>query len=255
MPQESAARDDIATGRRLFEANSPQIQLDAYLDAVERIAMHCNEQAGLPAGEVDALGAMEFSAVVDQEALVVAAKSPQLFVDTVIDALSVRSAPTPSSATIAFVLMSALTPFLTGPSQHLSELLGGFGRRSTGAGDCPVCGSPAALGRMGESTALKGAERTVWCATCHAEWSIERIRCVRCGCSNANKLRYTNIEGDSAHRLHLCDECHGYTRFVFVDELGREASMQVEDAIAVALHAVASDLGYLATGDGGAGAC
>jgi len=251
LPTEDAARDAVATGRPLFGLSAPQVNLVAYLNAVDRIAMHCSQHAGLPAQEVEALGAMEFAVVVDRESLVMAVEAPHAFVDAVIGALAARPVPTPTAATIAFVLMSALTPFLTGPSHSLSELLGGFGQRAIGVGDCPVCGSAAELGRMGESTSLKGAERTLWCTSCHAQWSIERIRCVRCGSRNPAKLRYTNIEGDAAHRLHLCDECHGYTRFVFTDDLGKEASMEVEDAVTLALHGVASELGYSAVGDGG----
>ncbi len=255
LPQEDSARDAVATGRPLFGVSAPQINLGTYLNAVERISMHCSENAGLSDQEVEALGAMEFAAVLDRESLATATESPQAFVDAAIEAFAARPVPTPSSATIAFVLMSALTPFLTGPSHSLSELLGGFGQRAIGVGDCPVCGSAAELGRMGESTSLKGAERTLWCATCHAQWSIERIQCVRCGCRNPAKLRYTNIEGDAAHRLHLCDECHGYTRFVFTDDLGHEASMEVEDAVTLVMHGVALELGYSAAGDGGAQAC
>jgi len=255
MPQESVARKAMAMGHPLFGVSAPQINLRAYLNAAERIATYCSERADLPVKEVEALGAVDFSALIEQESLAIAIESPHEFVDLIVDALTARSAPAPTSATIAFVLMSALTPFLTGPSHSLSELLGGFGQHSTDAGECPVCGSGAALGRMGERTALKGAERTLWCAMCHAEWSIERIRCVRCGCRNPDKLRYANVEGDAAHRLHLCDECHGYTRFVFTDDLGRAASMDVEDAVTMVLHDVASELGYSATGDGGAEAC
>lgn len=255
LPQEDAARDAVATGRPLFRVSTPQINLGTYLNAVERISMHCSEHAGLPAQEVEALGDMEFAAVLDRESLALAMESPHAFVDAVVEALAARPVPTPTSATIAFVLMSALTPFLTGPSHGLSELLGGFGQRAAGVGYCPVCGSAAELGRMGESTSLKGAERTLWCATCHAQWSIERIRCVRCGCRNPAKLRYTYVDGDAAHRVHLCDGCHGYTRFVFADDLSREASMEVEDAVTLALHGVASELGYSSAGDGGVKAC
>jgi len=254
LPQEDVAREAVATGRPLFGVSAPRIDRTAYLSAVDRVSLYCSEQAGLSAQEVEALNAVEFSAVIDEESLVIAVESPQAFVKLVTDALVAQPVPTPTPATVAFVLVSALTPFLTRPAHSLSELLGGIGPRSTGASDCPVCGSPAADGRMGESTSLMGAGRTLWCATCHTEWSIERIRCVRCGSRDPAKLRYTNIDGDAAHRLHLCDECHGYTRFVFTDDLRREASMEVEDAVSMALHSVASELGYSSSGDGGTGA-
>jgi len=55
--------------------------------------------------------------------------------------------------------------------------------------------------------------------------------------------------------VHLCDECHGYTRFMFVDDLGKPVSMVVEDAVTATLDAVASEQGYTATGDGGNVSC
>lgn len=252
-PQEDAAREAVTTGRLLFGVNAPRIDLQSYLNAVGRIALYCSENAGLSAEEAEALKTVEFSAVIDDESLAIAVESPQAFAQLVTDALQAQPTPTPTPATIAFVLVSTLTPFLTGPSHSLSELVGGFGPRATGASDCPVCGSAAELGRMGESTSLKGAGRTLWCATCHAEWTIERIRCVRCGSRDPAKLRYTYVEGDPAHRLHLCDDCHGYARFVFTDDLGQEVSMEVEDAVTMTLHAVAADLGYSPSGDGGSG--
>ena len=62
-------------------------------------------------------------------------------------------------------------------------------------------------------------------------------------------LRYTYLEHDPAHRLHLCDECHGYARFVFEDELGKPVSMVVEDAVSTTLDAVARANGYTPEGD------
>ncbi len=115
-------------------------------------------------------------------------------------------------------------------------------------------GSAAAMGSMGERTQTQGAQRTLWCGLCHAEWSCERIRCVRCGTRTPSSLRYSYLEGDSVHRLHLCEECHGYARFVFTDELDKPLSMVVEDAVSTTLDAVARTEGYTPEGDGGTSA-
>lgn len=250
-PDAEAAKDALVTGQPLFLVSAPSVPLTAYTDAVARIARYVSEHAGLPAEQADALCDADFAAAIDEHALAGAFRSPDTFVADVADAMGVEPEGTLTAATVAFVLVSALVPFLTGPSRAALGTLSGAGRALWTGGDCPVCGGAASMGRMGESTQMKGAERTLWCGMCHAEWGYERIRCVRCGARNPGKLRYSHLEEDPAHRVHLCDECKGYTRFVFVDEVDKPVSMQVEDAMSAILDVVAADIGYTVTGDGG----
>jgi FdhE protein len=254
-PDADTAREALVTGQPLFLISAPEVPLAEYADAVSRIARYASEMAGLPAEQAEALRGADFAGGIDQERLAGAARSPEAFVADVATEMGAQPGGPLTPATAAFVLISALVPFLTGPAQSAREALGEFDQSAWGAGHCPVCGAAASMGRMGESMQLKGAERTLWCGLCHAEWGYERLRCVRCGCRNPDKLRYTYVEGDSAHRVHLCDECHGYTRFVFVDDLGKPVSMVVEDAVTATLDAVASEQGYTATGDGGKVSC
>ena len=254
-PVADTAREALVTGQPLFLVSAPEVPVAEYADAVSRIARYASEMAGLPAEQAEALRDADFAAAIGEECLAGAVHSPEAFVAEVASEMGAQPGGLLTSATVAFVLISALVPFLTGPSQSAREALGEFDQRTWGTGHCPVCGAAASMGRMGESTQLKGAERTLWCGLCHAEWGYERLRCVRCGCRNPDKLRYTHVEGDSAHRVHLCDECHGYTRFMFVDDLGKPVSMVVEDAVTATLDAVASEQGYTATGDGGNVSC
>jgi len=253
-PDLTAAHEALVTGRPLFTVSAPALPVADYVDVVSRIARYASETAGLPTEQAQALRDADFSAVIDKKVLSTAACSPEAFAADMAAALDARPDGPLTPATVAFVLLSALVPFLTGPARAAMASLGDA-RVASGAATCPVCGSAASMGRMGESTQLKGAERTLWCGTCHAEWSYERLRCVRCGCRNPDKLRYTYVETDPAHRLHLCDECHGYTRFVFVDDLGKPLSMVVEDAVTATLDAIAADLDYTSAGDGGTKGC
>lgn len=254
-PDATAAREALVTGRPLFRVSPPEVPVSEYVDTVSRVARYTSETAGLPVEQTAPLQAADFAAAIDRARLDDAVLSPETFIADVARDLGATPAGPLTPATVAFVLISALVPFLTGPSRIAREALGESDAAVSGGRNCPVCGAAAAMGRMGESTQLKGAERTLWCNVCHAEWGYERLRCARCGCRNPDKLRYTHVEGDSAHRVHLCDECHGYTRFVFVDDLAQPLSMIVEDAVTVPLEAVASQLGYTATGDGGTGSC
>jgi FdhE protein len=254
-PDADAVREALATGKPLFSLSAPEVPVAQYVDAVSRIANYASEMAGLPAEQAEALRAADFSGAIDAVGLSGAVLSPEAFVAQVAGALGVEAGGPLTRPTVAFVLISALVPFLTGPSQSVREVVGGLEHGAGADGRCSVCGSSAAIGAMGESTALKGGERTLWCGLCHAEWGYERLRCVRCGSTNPDVLRYTYVEGDPAHRVHLCDECHGYTKFVFVDDLGKPLSMVVEDAVTANLDAVASEQGYTSTGDGGKARC
>ena len=254
-PSEDAARDAFATGKPLFFLSAPEVPLAEYLEAVSRLAGYTSSTAGLPADQAEALRVADFASAIDAEGLAAAALSPQVLVLDVCAGMGAQPGGPLTPATIAFVLVSALVPFLTRSSRKALHAVGDQGSGAHGTGRCPVCGADAAMGRVGESTQLQGAERTLWCGVCHAEWGYERLRCVRCGCRNPEKLRYTNVEGDSAHRVHLCDECHGYARFVFEGDLGKPLSMVVEDAVTAKLDAIAVESGYAVTGDGGSGSC
>lgn len=253
-PDADAARAALVAGQPIFAIDAPEVPAAEYAEAVSRIARYVSDTAGLPADQAEALRAADFSAAIDPEHLAAAVRCPEAFVAEAARDMGAQPGGPLTSATVAFVLLSALVPFLTGPAHTVVEALGDS-RIASGTGSCPVCGSAASMGLMGESTTLKGAERTLWCGICHAEWGYERLRCVRCGSRNPDMLRYTYIEGDAAHRVHLCDECHGYARFAFVDELGKPVSMVVEDAVMAPLDAVAAHQGYTATGDGGTKSC
>lgn len=247
-PREDDAREALLAGKPLFTLGAPEIPLEAYTAAVARIAAYTADNAGLDASQADALRAADFAAAITPELLAVAVSAPQHFVDEVITALGAdEDALAP--ATAAFVLVSALVPFLTGPAAAALAAAGTVDRTVWSAGTCPVCGAHAAMGRVGESTSLQGADRTLWCGLCHTEWEYDRLRCVRCGTRVPESLRYSHVEEDPAHRLHLCSECHGYAKFVWLNDLDKRVAMVVEEAVTAPLDAIAVAEGYSATGD------
>jgi FdhE protein len=108
---------------------------------------------------------------------------------------------------------------------------------------CPVCGSLAAAGCVGEVPSGAKNGRLLYCATCGANWEFERIRCARCGSQNQEKLHYFHLDGDSAHRLQLCDACGDYLRVIFRVELPAVFVFEVEDVVMARLDKVAQDVG------------
>lgn len=247
-PAGDAAREALAAGKPLFTLGAPEVPLEAYTAAVARIAAYTADNAGLDVSQAGALRATDFAAAITPELLAVAVSAPQRFVDETIAALGTDEEPL-APATAAFVLVSALVPFLTGPAAAALAAAGTVDRTVWSAGTCPVCGSPAAIGRVGESTSLQGADRTLWCGLCHTEWEYDRLRCVRCGTRVPESLHYSHVEEDPAHRLHLCSECHGYAKFVWLNDLDKRVAMVVEDAVTAPLDAIAVAEGYSATGD------
>ncbi len=250
-----AAREALTAGRSLFHVNAPDVPLDTYLDAVSRVVAYVSEEAGLPAEQADALRDADFTDAITDDRLAQAAAAPSAFASDMAARLDATPEDDLTPATVAFVLLSALTPLLSGPARIAMDSLGEFDGRSQSAGTCPVCGEPASLSRVGESTQLQGADRTLWCGVCHTEWGYERIRCVRCGTRSPKALSYKYVEGDPAHRVHLCDECRGYVRTVFLSDLDKPLSLVVEDPMSTTLDAVASGMGYSTTGDGGCKSC
>ncbi len=108
--------------------------------------------------------------------------------------------------------------------------------------DCPVCGAPAAASWVGESAGTDGRGRVQYCATCGTQWGFERIRCTNCGTRNEGHLHYHSVAGDPAHRIQTCDECGGYSRVVFREDLEKGPFvMEVEDVVMANLDQIAND--------------
>lgn len=248
----TAARQLLASGQTIFEVNPPSVPLDDYLDALSHVARYIADKAGLPADQAQALGKADFASVIMAEVASRVSSSPAAFIEAAVERLA--AAPTaPSTTTLAFALTAALTPFLEGAAEKSLAALDKDARSASSMlTHCPVCGAVPALSLVGERTPQQGAGRTLWCGLCHAEWDFERIRCARCGSRSERSLRYVNLQGDEAHKLHLCDECHGYTRTIFQSFTTKPLSLLVEDIVSAGLSSIALEQGYTIVGDSAA---
>lgn len=247
-PQADSAREALATRQPLFLVSEPEVPAAPYRATVARIAGYVADEAGLDPAQAAALRDADLSAALTDDRIAGALRDPDGFVSAVAEEVSGDKEGALSTSTVAFLLMTALSPYVTGAAADALAVLGDFDWAIWGSGDCPVCGTAATLGRMSEGNDTTGAVRRLWCSLCHTEWGYERIRCTRCGTRTQEALRYTYEESDPAHRLHLCDTCHGYTKFTFEGELDKPLSMLVEDAASVTLDAIARSQGYAPTG-------
>lgn len=102
-----------------------------------------------------------------------------------------------------------------------------------------MCGAPATAARVGATKKNDGRAKTLWCAQCGSTWAFERVRCARCGTRNQGHLHYFNVEGDDPHRIAICDECGGYMRTVFQDDVLAPFSFDVEDVVMARLDSIA----------------
>ena len=107
---------------------------------------------------------------------------------------------------------------------------------------CPTCGCGATIASVGASSAGSGGARQLYCAQCGTVWDFDRIRCARCGTRNQGHLHYHHIGDDDAHRIHTCDECHGYIRTVFQEDIFAPIALEVEDVVMARLDQVAQKL-------------
>ena len=107
---------------------------------------------------------------------------------------------------------------------------------------CPTCGCGATIASVGASSAGSGGARQLYCAQCGTVWDFDRIRCARCGTRNQGHLHYHHVGDDDAHRIHTCDECGGYIRTVFQEDIFAPIALEVEDVVMARLDAVAQKL-------------
>lgn len=134
----------------------------------------------------------------------------------------------------------ALQPFAQAAAAKLSRDVPGTDL--TLRGDCPVCGSPAALGMIADAGQFTGGARTLWCSHCDTTWGFHRVRCARCLTPSPTSLEYIFDSEDPAHRIHVCSSCGGSLPVTDEKSMRSLATPRVEDFAMMDLHhAVMSD--------------
>ena len=184
----------------------------------------------------------DLAEAVDEQMLQGALSDVDAFAESV--ASAVGASESPELRAVDFVLAAALTPFLVTGARGAVAELGEVDWTIWGSGECPVCGTPASVGRIVDAGELEGNERLLSCPLCRAEWKFERLRCARCGNRDHTQLRYLFEESDPGHKVHVCDTCHGYLKVSDERELGHPTAPPVEDVVTLIMDAVAIDRGY-----------
>ncbi|GAB4276908.1 MAG: hypothetical protein Kow0056_07830 [Coriobacteriia bacterium] len=243
-PDAETLRDALVTGQHAFLVRAPEVDPAAYRDAVRRLRLLLADSEILSEETRERL-AEEFESVVPDEADGI----PD--VEALCEAAAEKTETASEEAELVhFLFSSALTPFLVGPATAIVETLGGIDTSLWSSGECPVCGTPAYVGHIIDAGQLEGDFRYLACPLCRAEWQYDRLRCVRCGTRDHEQLHYLYEESDPAHKVHVCEACHGYIKITDQREAGRRTVPWVEDVVTVLMDDVAKDRGYTLLGDG-----
>ncbi len=229
----------------MFSLVEPTIPLDDYRGAVRAVAAVMTE-AGLSEEQTAALGEVDLADAITAEALSGVLDGLDVFIQSIADAVDDDRFTTPL---ISFVLTEAMTPFLREPAKAAAAAAGKFDWLQWDSGLCPACGTPASSAIIRDEGELQGGRRWLSCPTCRTQWEYARIRCARCGTRTHTDLEYLYDEEDSAHRIHTCTACHGYTPVVFEREQLVVTVPEVEEVVMVPLEAVAAERGFTPLGD------
>lgn len=106
---------------------------------------------------------------------------------------------------------------------------------------CPVCGSTA-LASVIEAAAGRQGSRFLCCGLCQTRWNYTRIQCAHC--VSTKGIAYHHVEGGSkAVRAETCDECHTYTKALYLEE-APEADPVADDLASLPLDILVGDAGW-----------
>lgn len=221
------------------------VKPEDFAKTCSEVAAYLVENAGLEDAAAKALAAYDWDWFVDNVQLTDAGRDPSEFVESCLKRTPKLGVGSDMPVTVfGLVAGFALRAHL---QQHAADLmtcvskdiLEGLNHDAPVA--CPVCGSAAAASVVWPQGSASGHGRSQYCAKCGTMWHFERIRCGHCGTQSTSHLHYYHIEGDSAHRIHTCDDCGGYERVVFQEEIKAPFCMEVEDVVMARLDQVALD--------------
>lgn len=233
------------TEKPAFLLKPVDIDPEAFLYAVQDCSCYLVDKGELAPKIDSALRFFDWKACIERSDLTLAGSDPTAYIASVCEEEQKREGePSPlPPETLALVLAFALRPML---EQAAATVMDSFDHKEANENHnrpvmCPACGSHASAAAVGPTPSGTPNGKMNYCAICGTQWEFERIRCANCGTQSQGKLHYFNLEGDSAHRLYLCDNCGSYTRTVFREDLPARFCFEVEDAVMAKLDMVAND--------------
>jgi len=220
------------------------IDTDVFVAALEEISHYIVLNAGLEQTTAECLDSFDWESLVDATELSLAGSNPLAYSQDFCDAASAGSGAVLKPELSIIVLGYALRVLLEAPARMIMGSLAAALKKENASHDkplrCPACGSQATAAFVGLTPSSQGNAKLLYCSICGTQWEFERIRCARCGSRNQGRLHYYHLETDDAHRLHICDDCGGYTRTVFQENLDIPFVFEVEDVVMTPLDMIAN---------------
>ena len=244
-PSSTEVADWAASGVSVLSQAPVPVTAAILGSAAENIAQRFIEKGGFSQEVVDMLENADWKRIAALAPVEIAGANPEAYLDAVMAQLDAHSQQL-DARMVGFVLSAALKPLLASAASAVCGLArAGLVALHTPEGGkpltCPVCGGEPTIAYVGPNPFSSGNGRMLWCGQCGAEWEFERVRCARCGTHNPAHLHYISVQGDDAHRVHMCDECGGHlrTRFVDTNDL-TPFSYEVEDVVMADLELAAA---------------
>lgn len=245
LPDTEEAEANYWQERPFFSYAPVNVDKDGLVASLKDIAGYLAQNAGLEARVSSCLETLDWQSIVEKTDLSLAGQDPIAYSEAFCGAALKQSDSVLLPETGIIVIAFALRPLIEDAALSVMDSLSSTLKKSNTLHNkpmlCPACGSLASAALVGETPSSQGLGRLLYCSTCATEWEFERVRCARCGSRNQEKLHYYHIEGDDAHRVHLCDECGGYTRTVFQESTRAPFVFAVEDVVMAPLDKVAAN--------------
>jgi FdhE protein len=137
---------------------------------------------------------------------------------------------------LKFLILSSVQPSLAANVENIKSQID---LKNWQRGYCPVCASLPKISSLKDE-----GQRYCMCSLCGFEWPSERLKCPFCENNNHDKLHYFYAEGEEAHRIDVCDNCHQYIKTIDSRKLGYETDLHLEDIVTVHLDILATEKGY-----------
>lgn len=231
-------RQEIA----FLDDNPYPIDVDALVRCCEKLSEAVVEEGVYTKAINDYLSNLDWKKLIGESNVRLAGKDPTVYLDSILVELVGKRSVNEVAAQMATALLKmALRRQLEPVAKELMGVLDEEFLRNFHPIHCPVCGSEAALARVGGKSLSQGRGKVLGCLQCGNEWDFDRVRCPRCGSQNQGHLHYFNVDGDDAHRIGTCDDCGQYTRTVFYQDNLAPSSIDVEDVVMAKLDAIAND--------------
>ena len=193
---DEAIKKAIYEGKPALSAEEPVIEVDWLKDAVSKLLKASGDRAEHI--NLDLLDTADLSH---------ALTDPHATLESIVDSLRADNKELSDQEISNFSLSYSLALSLFGEKVHeaLSDTLDKIHVKP--GGNCPVCGNPASLAYIEESTAKDGAPKYLWCSTCHYSWRYSRIKCEICGNLKQEDLHYIFAKEKPSHKVHVCEKC------------------------------------------------